>query len=70
MHYLGIVDSKFSVEEINLVLRDEEVICLWDKQNKKLSNDQMAILREACRNKFLIIHGPPGEYYVICRNIK
>ena len=61
--YLCIVDSKLSMDEIDSVLHDDEVIYLWDKQNKKqLSNDQMAILRKACRNKFLIIHGPPGEY--------
>ena len=62
MHYLCIVDPKFSMEEIDLVLHDKEVTYLWDKQNKKLSNDQMAILRKACKSKFLIIHGPPGEY--------
>lgn len=49
------------MEEINSVLSDENVFNLWDKQiKKKLSENQMAILREACRSKFLIIHGPPG----------
>ena len=56
------LDTKFSMDEINLVLSDEKVVDLWDKKTKKLSENQMAILKEACRSKFLIIHGPPGMY--------
>ena len=52
------IDSKFSVEEISSVLSDEKVLNLWDKPGKKLSTNQMAILRKACRSNFLIIHGP------------
>ena len=49
------------MEEINSALSDENVFNLWDKKiKKKLSENQMAILREACGSKFLIIHGPPG----------
>lgn len=60
--YVIYIDSKFSMEETSLVLSDEKVLNLWDKPGKKLSTNQMAILRKACRSKFLIIHGPPGEY--------
>lgn len=49
------------MDEINLVLSDKKVVDLWDKQTKKkLTENQMAIIKEACRSKFLIIHGPPG----------
>ena len=54
-------DSKFSMKEISSVLSDEKVLYLWDKPTKKLSGNQINILRKACRSKFLVIHGPPGE---------
>ena len=59
------IDSKFNMEQVTSVLRDEKVLYLWDKPTKKLSTNQMAILRKACRSKFLIIHGPPGELHKI-----
>ena len=59
------IDSKFKMEQITSVLSDEKVLHLWDKPTKKLSANQMTILRRACRSKFLIIHGPPGEYSYI-----
>ena len=49
------------MEEVSTVLSDEKVIYLWKKPSKKLSTDQMGLLRQACRNKFLIVHGLPGE---------
>ena len=60
------IDSKFNMKQITSVLRDDKVLYLWDKPTKELSPNQMTILRKACRSKFLIIHGPPGEYsYVL-----
>ena len=50
------------MEQVASILSNEKVLHLWDKPTKKLSTNQMAILRKACRSKFLIIRGPPGEY--------
>lgn len=54
------IDSGFSVEDISRVLNDEDVTHLWDKPSKRLSKNQMITLRQACSNRFVIIHGPPG----------
>ena len=50
------------MEEINSVFTDKNIECLWDKPPKKLSTNQMTILKKACASKFLIIYGPPGEH--------
>ena len=61
--------SGFSIKEIDSVFNDKNIESLWDKPPKKLSTNQMTILRKACTSKFLIIYGPPGKHsqeFFIC----
>ena len=53
------------MEELSAVLDDDIITHLWDKPKKKLSNIQMATLRQACCSPFFIIHGPPGNCVIV-----